>query len=122
VLKSEDTFVVKISDFGMAKYVDNSEEYSEKNENITLPMKWLIFLSLEFPDLTRAAPENFSGIFSFKSDVYSFGISLWEIFSLGKLPFQEFSNQDVKEFTLGGEKKLEKPELCSSVIWRIIQR
>ena len=35
--------------------------------------------------------------FNEKTDIYSFGVVMWEIFSLGDLPFAELSNEEVHE-------------------------
>jgi serine/threonine protein kinase len=42
------------------------------------------------------APENLIyGYFTLASDVWSFGVVLWEIFSMGKIPFYELSFERV---------------------------
>jgi serine/threonine protein kinase len=63
-------FVVKISDFGLAKNII----YVIKNKR-PLPLRWM-------------APESiFDGLFTSKSDVWSFGILLYEIFTFGSQPY-----------------------------------
>lgn len=42
------------------------------------------------------------GHFTSKSDVYSFGITLWELFSFGKVPMPQFNNSQVVERVLKG--------------------
>ena len=80
-----DNFVVKVADFGLARYpprlywlltarfVTDNEYIS--SEGAQFPIKW-------------SAPEviNFSR-FSTKSDVWSFGITMWEVWSFGQIPY-----------------------------------
>lgn len=63
---------VKISDFGLAQYVENG--YYRYQSNRALPIKWYAPETLE----------NFE--YSHKSDVWSYGVTLFEMFSRGKEP------------------------------------
>jgi len=101
-----DGLVVKISDFGLSKYVE-SESYRSSIEG-RIPIKW-------------SAPELLEyGTCSTKSDVYSFGILLWELFSYGKLPFAQFNNDKAKEAILHGAT-LSQPDSCPNEIFKIMQ-
>ena len=66
--------VAKVADFGLSK---NFYEYAtyEKSERLLVPWRWM---ALQY--LTR-------GYFTLNSDVWSFGVLVWEILSLGRVPY-----------------------------------
>ncbi|XP_067682623.1 leukocyte tyrosine kinase receptor-like [Haliotis asinina] len=96
----------KIADFGMARDIYRSDYY-KKAGNALLPVKWM-------------PPEAFlDGIFTTKTDVWSFGILLWEIFSLGYMPYPGCSNEEVMHYvTVGG--RLDAPDSCPSSVYDIM--
>jgi len=86
VENSIDGYVVKISDFGLSKIIDNS--YYKTDGDI--PIKW-------------SAPEVIEyGKYTTKSDVYSFGVTLWEMFNNGRPPYHEVSNDHARILILKG--------------------
>lgn len=98
--------VVKIADFGMARDIYRSDYY-RKGGKAMLPIKWM-------------PPEAFlDGIFTSKTDVWSFGVLLWEVFSLGLMPYTGLPNRDVMQLVTGGGR-LDAPPGCPSPIYRIM--
>ncbi|XP_030851448.1 muscle, skeletal receptor tyrosine-protein kinase isoform X2 [Strongylocentrotus purpuratus] len=73
---------VKISDFGLARYVGHKECFvGHKEEHI--PIRW-------------TAPEALWDYqFTYASDVWSFGVLLWELFSYAEQPYLNLSHEDV---------------------------
>jgi L1 cell adhesion molecule len=101
---------VRITDFGLAKFLDiNEDEY--KADGGKLPIKWL-------------APECIQKrIFTHKSDVWAFGVTLWELFTYGKKPYED-DNVRAKEvlgFLLSGER-LKQPAICTIEVYMIMLR
>ncbi|XP_052537892.1 tyrosine-protein kinase TXK-like isoform X4 [Tympanuchus pallidicinctus] len=74
-------YTVKVSDFGMARYVIDDEYVSSSGAKF--PIKW-------------SSPEVFHfKKYSSKSDIWSFGVLMWEVFTEGKMPFESKSNYEV---------------------------
>lgn len=64
-----------------------------------LPIKWM-------------PPEAFlDGVFTSKTDVWSFGVLLWEILSMGYMPYTGLSNREVMQLVTSGGR-LEPPTNC----------
>ncbi|XP_053207383.1 ALK tyrosine kinase receptor-like isoform X2 [Panonychus citri] len=101
--------VVKIADFGMARDIYRSDYY-RKGGKAMLPVKWM-------------PPEAFlDGIFTSKTDVWSFGVLLWEVMSMGFMPYPGRGNQEVMQLVTAGGR-LEPPNnACPSQIYAIMQQ
>ncbi|KAK4010925.1 hypothetical protein OUZ56_020047 [Daphnia magna] len=102
-----DDGVVKVADFGMARKMYLDSNYEKKGQGL-MPIRWMAIESLT------------DRIFSSQSDVWSYGILLWEIFSLGKVPYpgMDVSHQLVKEIQNG--YRMEKPENATNTIGKIM--
>ncbi|GAU94303.1 hypothetical protein RvY_06101 [Ramazzottius varieornatus] len=103
---------VKIADFGMAR--DNSE-YVMQSDTVELPLRWL-------------APESITrrGSYNIKSDVWSFGVTLWEILSLGRTPYEEelpklYSSEQLRTF-LASNGRLRQPIRACDTVYGIMQK
>ncbi|MEE6473646.1 hypothetical protein FKM82_010120 [Ascaphus truei] len=98
--------VAKIGDFGMARDIYRASYY-RKGGCAMLPVKWM-------------PPEAFmEGIFTSKTDTWSFGVLMWEIFSLGYMPYPSKSNQEVLEFVTSGGR-MDPPKTCPGPVYRIM--
>lgn len=98
--------VVKIADFGMARDIYRSDYY-RKGGKAMLPIKWM-------------PPEAFlDGIFTSKTDVWSFGVLLWEVFSMGLMPYTGLPNRVVMELVTGGGR-LDSPNGCPPFIYNLM--
>uniref|UniRef100_A0A4W5QBU3 Tyrosine-protein kinase receptor n=2 Tax=Hucho hucho TaxID=62062 RepID=A0A4W5QBU3_9TELE len=98
--------VAKIGDFGMARDIYRASYY-RKGGRAMLPVKWM-------------PPEAFmEGIFTSKTDTWSFGVLLWEIFSMGYMPYPSRSNQEVLEFVTSGGR-MDPPKNCPGPVYRIM--
>ncbi|XP_005232165.2 tyrosine-protein kinase TXK isoform X2 [Falco peregrinus] len=97
--------IVKVSDFGMARYVIDDEYISSSGAKF--PVKW-------------SPPEVFHfKKYSSKSDVWSFGVLMWEVFTEGKMPFESKSNSEVvREISRGN--RLYRPHLASHTVYKVM--
>ncbi|XP_026643566.1 leukocyte tyrosine kinase receptor isoform X2 [Microtus ochrogaster] len=98
--------VAKIGDFGMARDIYRASYY-RKGGRALLPVKWM-------------PPEALlEGIFTSKTDSWSFGVLLWEIFSLGYMPYPGYTNQEVLDFIVTGNR-MDPPRNCPGPVYRIM--
>ncbi|GAV05136.1 hypothetical protein RvY_15312 [Ramazzottius varieornatus] len=93
--------IVKISDFGMAR---QEGEYVLQDDRIALPIRWMSPTSV------------LSSTFNESSDVWSYGVLLWEMFTLGEVPYGQRTNGGnvgtfLQEILQKGLRLL-KPEYC----------
>ncbi|KAL5279348.1 hypothetical protein ACFFRR_003750 [Megaselia abdita] len=92
---------LKISDFGLSR----TSLYTSITNRL-VPVKWL-------------AVECFTKEYSHKSDVWAFGIVLWEIASLGTVPYPSVDNKQILSFVSNGGR-LTKPENCSNDFYELM--
>ena len=99
--ETETSYVAKITDFGLSRAFYDKSTYT-KQEREKIPWKWMDISFLQ------------TGQFTMSSDVWSFGIVLWEMLSLGRLPYAgENAKDTIREINSG--YRLSVPEEISRV-------
>ncbi|GFT96761.1 fibroblast growth factor receptor 4 [Nephila pilipes] len=97
VLVMEDK-VLKIADFGFARDI-HENDYYRKTKNGLLPIKWMAIESL------------MDRLYTTQSDVWSFGVLMWEIMTLGGMPYASVPPAKLFNLLKNGHR-LEKPVGC----------
>ncbi|XP_077559138.1 tyrosine-protein kinase Btk29A isoform X3 [Haemaphysalis longicornis] len=101
-----ENYVVKVADFGLARYVIDDEYTSSGGAKF--PIKW--------------APPEVLGYtrFSSKSDVWAYGVLMWEVFTCGKIPYGRAANAEVVEQVQHGQR-LPRPPACPSDVYQVMR-
>ncbi|XP_041047536.1 tyrosine-protein kinase Tec isoform X2 [Carcharodon carcharias] len=102
-----ESHVVKVSDFGMTRYVLDDQYTSSSGAKF--PVKW------SPPEVLHYSK------FSSKSDVWSFGVLIWEVYNEGKMPFETKTNAEVVEFISSG-CRLYRPKQASKAVYEIMNQ
>ncbi|KAM6909230.1 tyrosine-protein kinase Tec [Xenentodon cancila] len=101
-----DALVVKVSDFGMTRYVLDNQYTSSSGAKF--PVKW-------------SPPEVFNFCkYSSMSDVWSFGVLMWEVFTEGRMPFEKNLNHEVVTMVTKGYR-LYRPKKAPAGLYDVMQ-
>ncbi|XP_072506797.1 macrophage-stimulating protein receptor isoform X2 [Notamacropus eugenii] len=104
----DETFTVKVADFGLARDILDKEYYSvRKHRHARLPVKWMALESLQTYKFTT------------KSDVWSFGVLLWELLTRGASPYPNIDPFDIAHFLAQG-RRLPQPEYCPDALYQVM--
>ncbi|CAI5767020.1 macrophage-stimulating protein receptor [Podarcis lilfordi] len=104
----DETFTVKVADFGLARDVFDKEYYSiRRHRRAKLPVKWMALESLQTQKFTT------------KSDVWSFGVLMWELMTRGASPYPEVDPYDMTRYLLRG-RRLPQPEYCPDSLYTVM--
>ncbi|XP_028814894.1 hepatocyte growth factor receptor isoform X1 [Denticeps clupeoides] len=104
----DESYTVKVADFGLARDIYEKEYYSVHNKSgVKLPVKWMALESLQTHKFTS------------KSDVWSFGVLLWELMTRGAPPYSDVNSFDITVFLLQGRRLLQ-PEFCPDALYNVM--
>ncbi|XP_061106081.1 tyrosine-protein kinase BTK-like isoform X2 [Conger conger] len=96
---------IKVTDFGLSRYVLDDEYTSSAGSKF--PVRW-------------APPEVLLySKFSSKSDIWAFGVLMWEVYTLGKTPYELLNNTDIAQKVPAG-LRLYRPQLANDRIYGIM--
>ncbi|XP_028318843.1 neurotrophic tyrosine kinase, receptor, type 2b isoform X2 [Gouania willdenowi] len=101
-----ENLLVKIGDFGMSRDV-YSTDYYRVGGHTMLPIRWMPPESIMYRRFTT------------ESDVWSLGVVLWEIFTYGKQPWYQLSNNEVIECITQG-RVLQRPRPCPKEVYDLM--
>ncbi|KAG5675894.1 hypothetical protein PVAND_005754 [Polypedilum vanderplanki] len=102
-----DDNIVKICDFGLARSMYKNDNYKKKGE-APLPFKWLSIEAIS------------DHVFSTYSDVWAYGVVLWELFTLGKVPYTGMEANQELFYKLRDGYRMEKPKYATQDLYDIM--
>ncbi|KAJ8255147.1 hypothetical protein GJAV_G00201480 [Gymnothorax javanicus] len=96
---------VKVTDFGLSRYVLDDEYTSSAGSKF--PVRW-------------SPPEVLLYCrFSSKSDIWAFGVLMWEVYTLGRMPYERLNNTEIVQKISSG-LRLYRPQLANEPIYSIM--
>lgn len=88
---------LKVADFGLAKKAER-EYYVRNGRELAMPLKWM------------SHEAWFEEKYSKESDVWAFGVTLYEVFTMGKIPYGKEFPHEWQRLKRGD--RLPKPKQC----------
>lgn len=98
--------VCKVTDFGMARDVNQENIYQKKSKG-RIPVKWTAYEALLY------------GLYTTKSDVWSFGVVLYEIFTVGGSPYPRTEGRKMYSLLSQGYR-MPKPSHVDDTLYQIM--
>nr|XP_058956779.1 fibroblast growth factor receptor 3-like [Pocillopora verrucosa] len=98
----------KVTDFGMARNVQEENIYEKKTKG-RLPVKWTAYEALLY------------GKYTTKSDVWSYGVVLYEIFTIGGSPYPRMDGKKIANLLQQGYR-MPKPQHVDDKLYEIMMK
>ncbi|KAH8370102.1 hypothetical protein KR093_002190, partial [Drosophila rubida] len=99
---------IKIADFGLSRDVYHENVYRKSGGSGKLPIKWLALESLTHQ------------VYTSQSDVWSFGVLLYEIITLGGMPYPSISPRDLLQLLRQGVR-MKRPDGCTDDMFALME-
>uniref|UniRef100_A0A8C2DPL8 Tyrosine-protein kinase n=1 Tax=Cyprinus carpio TaxID=7962 RepID=A0A8C2DPL8_CYPCA len=96
---------IKVTDFGLSRYVLDDEYTSSVGSKF--PVRW------SPPEVLLYCK------FSSKSDIWAFGVLMWEVYTLGRMPYDRWNNTEIVEKITAGHR-LFRPQLANDKVYAIM--
>lgn len=96
---------VKVTDFGLSRYVLDDEYTSSAGSKF--PVRW------SPPEVLLYCK------FSSKSDIWAYGVLMWEVYTLGRLPYERLNNAEIVDQVSRG-LRLYRPQLANERVYSIM--
>ncbi|XP_053735858.1 tyrosine-protein kinase BTK isoform X1 [Synchiropus splendidus] len=96
---------VKVTDFGLSRYVLDDEYTSSVGSKF--PVRW------SPPEVLLYCK------FSSKSDIWAYGVLMWEVYTLGRLPYDRLNNTEIVDQVARGYR-LYRPQLACERVYSIM--
>lgn len=109
----DSSYRFQICDFGMSRMVDKDYVYI-KTADTALPIRWTA------PECITIIETSHMASFSVFSDVWAFAVLMWEVFTVGAVPYTDLKTRDVIHFIFEGGR-LDKPEKCPDALWSLLR-
>ncbi|XP_063718669.1 uncharacterized protein LOC134845613 [Symsagittifera roscoffensis] len=107
ILLTQD-YSVKVGDYSMVRFAYSHPEYLSRISG-KMPIKWMAIEVLQDQTFTP------------KSDVWSFGVVLYELCTLGSVPFPNIPSADLLKTLLTGYR-MDQPNTCSDTLYNMMIR
>ncbi|CAG5029939.1 unnamed protein product [Parnassius apollo] len=97
---------LKIADFGLSRDIYQENQYKQKS-NGKLPLKWMALESLTHR------------IFTSQSDVWSFGVVMWEVVTVGGVPYPAVAATRLPRLLRAGYR-MPRPANCTPQLYEVM--
>lgn len=134
-IETDGTLTLKISDFGQSRMLYNGR-YVGSGENVgesqrVFRLRWTAPEVVHSPfvkqshvfssNLMTAQIKQDARLWSKWSDLWSYGVFMWEVFTLGGVPYPGWPDHHVLDNLIAG-LRMNRPPCCTESTWQIAEQ